>query len=329
MDIIHKFIPKNPINGDIMNKINQKCLEVLKYFITCYDFQTTLVILGNKEKEYEYQQIRDAIIQKDKQRKQKYYKMKYGEDANVPEIPSIPSKYASLQEKIQYCHKILKMGFKPVFPRVKYEPIAYPKLQLTLNRYIIRDQEYDPYAVYIILATRGKETVEKERRFREFEKLNKVLKKLLPKDTSLPPASSKIGGRNLNEYFLKNRVDHLNYYLQRLLLIPEIVENEAFQKFIGLYPTDPLDELIFDATYKQTKYHFWCWFDSKYDSPGDAMAKLVTRLIWDSVNGDIYAALPIAEAPRKASIKLAFKIIAGVVDKGVPHALDVAYNVNV
>ena len=251
MDIIHKFIPKNPINGDIMNKINQKCSEVLKYFVKCYNIQTILVILGNKEKEYEYQQIRDAIIQKDKQRKEKYYKMKYGEDANVPEIPIIPSKYASLQEKIQYCHKILKMGFKPVFPRVKYEPIAYPKLQLTLNRYIIRDQEYDPYAVYIILATRGKETVEKERRFREFEKLNKVLKKMLPKDTFLPPASSKLGGRNLNEYFLKNRVDHLNYYLQRLLLIPEIVENEAFQKFIGLYPTDPLDELIFDATYKQ------------------------------------------------------------------------------
>ena len=36
MDIIHNFIPKNPINGDTMNKITQKCQEVLKYFGECY-----------------------------------------------------------------------------------------------------------------------------------------------------------------------------------------------------------------------------------------------------------------------------------------------------
>ena len=57
------------------------------------------------------------------------------------------------------------------------------------------------------------------------------------------------------------------------------------------------------------------------------MAKLLTRAIWYSISSDIYAALPTAEAPRRASIKLAYKLIAGVVDKAVPPAWDAAYNV--
>ena len=149
---------------------------------------------------------------------------------------------------------------------------------------------------------------------------------MLPKDAILPPASSKIGGRNLTENFLRGRVESLNNYLQKISQVKEIEQSEVFQKFIGLFPSDPLDESIFDAAYRQTRFHFWIWFDAKYDTPGDAMAKLLTRAIWYSISSDIRAALPTAEAPRRASIKLAYKLIAGVVDKAVPPAWDAAYN---
>ena len=326
MDIIQKIIPKNPISSDMLNRITQRCEEVIKYFVGCYAKQTQLVIVENKEEEYEEKEKRKEYIQKDKEKKEKYYKSKFGEDADVPNIPEKPEKDASREEKTEYCKKILELGFKPLFPRGKMEPLKPPELQIKLSRYIIRDKEYDPYAVYVLKATKGKESAEKERRFREFEKLNKALKKVIPKDVTLPPASSKIGVRNLSEDFLKSRVVSLNEYLQKIAVIPEVENDEAFQKFIGLFPNDPLDEKIFDAAYRRTRYHFWCWFDSKYDTPGDAISKLITRVIWNTVSSDIYSALPNAEAPRRASIKLAYKLIAGVVDKAVPAAWDKAYS---
>ena len=326
MDIIHKFIPKNPINGDTMNKITERCQEVLKYFGECYAKQTMLVLVGNKEADYEYQEQRKAFVEKNKQKQIKYYKMNYPENLDIPDIPEIPPKDADVDTKRSYSLDLLSKGLKPVFPRGKYEPFKPPEVRLQLTRYIIRDKEYDPYATYIIVASDGTIVVEKERRFREFEKLNKAIKKMLPKDAILPPASSKIGGRNLTENFLRGRVESLNNYLQKISQVKEIEQSEVFQKFIGLFPSDPLDESIFDAAYRQTKFHFWIWFDAKYDTPGDAMAKLLTRAIWYSISSDIYAALPTAEAPRRASIKLAYKLIAGVVDKAVPPAWDAAYN---
>ena len=82
------------------------------------------------------------------------------------------------------------------------EPIKPPELTIQINRYALRDTDYDPYAVYIIKTSMGKKTVEKERRFKEFEKLHKTLKKFLNKNCVLPPASSKIGVRNLTDDFL-------------------------------------------------------------------------------------------------------------------------------
>jgi len=325
MDIIHKFIPKNPINNTTMDKITERAKDVLKVFGDNYIAQTPLVIVKNKEDEYEKKERRKEIVKKDKEKKERYYKKKFGEDSDVPNFPEIPEKSAPLEQKTDYCKKMLELGFKPVFPRGKLEPLKPPELTIKVTRYSIRDSDYDPYAVYVILSKKGNITSEKERRFKEFERLNKALKKVLPKDIVLPAASSKIGVRNLSEEFLRKRVKDLDAYLQSIMAIPEVQNNEDFQKFIGMFPSDdPLGDQIFDAAFRDTRYHFWCWFDAKFDNPSDAMTQLMIRAIWRSVSGDIYAALPTAEAPRRTSIKLAYKMITGVVSPLIPPAWETA-----
>lgn len=326
MDIINKIIPKNPINAEISNKITAKVADVVKVYVKNYAKQTQLVIVENKELEYELKEKREEIVKKDKEYKQKYFKKKYGDDANIPEIPEIPEKGASKEIVEKYCNTILELGFKPVFPRGKIEPLKPPELQLKITKYILRDQDYDPYAVYVIKASKGELSAEKERRFKEFEKLNKALKKLLPKDIVLPPASSKLGGRNLNTDFLEGRVVSLNEYLQKISAIPEIQNNADFLKFIGLFPPeDPLDDQIFEAAFRKTKYHFWCFFDAKYDGPTDAMTKLITREVWRTIRGDILPSLPNSEAARKASIKIVYKAISTSVGAAFPPAWNAAY----
>ena len=220
---------------------------------------------------------------------------------------------------------MLDLGFKPLFPRGKLEPLGPPELKVEITRYVIRDSEYDPYAAYVIKSTKGSKVAEKERRFREFERLNKSLKKLITKDCVLPSASSKIGVRNLTPEFLDSRVKDLDAYLQNVIKIPGIQDNEDFQKFIGFFPVDPLDEKIFEATFRKTKWDLWVWGDIKYDEPRDAISKLITLNVWKDVSSDIYHALPAVEAPRRASLKLAYKVISGIIDAAVPPAWDVAY----
>ena len=76
MDIIHKFIPKNPINNTTMDKITERAKDVLKVFGENYIAQTPLVIVENKEDEYEKKERRKEIVKKDKEKKERYYKKK-------------------------------------------------------------------------------------------------------------------------------------------------------------------------------------------------------------------------------------------------------------
>ena len=325
MDLIHKIIPKNPINSETGKKITDSVKEAVAVFVKNYALQTQLVIVGNKEAEYKFKEERKAIVEKDRNYKIRYYKRIHGEDASVPEVPEIPMKGATLEEMTDYCNNIFKLGFKPLFPRGKLEPLKSPELTIELGRYALRDELYDPYAVYIIKTSMGKKSVEKERRFKEFEKLHKTLKKFLPKDCVLPPASSKIGARNLTDDFLKERVKLLNEYLQQLKNIDEVVKDEAFTKFVGLYEDDPLDVQIFEAAFRATKYDLWIWGDIKYDDPTNAMTKLITMEVWRSVSHDVYAACPTAEGPRRLSIKLAFKAISAAANGAIPPAWNAAY----
>ena len=114
MEIIHKFIPKNPITSQTMEKITNKAKDVLKVFGEYYLKQTQLVIVRNKEDEYERKEIRKAIVKKDKEKKEKYFKKKFGEDSDVPNFPEIPEKGVPLDVMTDYCTRMLNLGFKPV-----------------------------------------------------------------------------------------------------------------------------------------------------------------------------------------------------------------------
>ena len=73
----------------------------------------------------------------------------------------------------EYCTKILELGFKPLRPRGKIEPIKPPELEVKIERYELRAIEFDAYAVYIISARIGKISAQKEGE--EFAKNNNVL----------------------------------------------------------------------------------------------------------------------------------------------------------
>ena len=330
MNIIHKIIPKNPINNQTLDKIKERVKEVLKVFSDYYVSSTKLELVKAKIIEAKEKEERKAFVEHDKQKKTKYFKEKNGEDAEVPAIPEPPEKGASLNDIRDYCIQVYELGFKPVKPRGKIEPLKPPELRVKILRYSIRDASFDPYAVYIISASKGKLSGQRERRFKEFEKLHKEIKKLIPKDKekeiSLPEASSKIGARNLNEKFLSERVDLLGKYLQQLSEIPAIQEDKHFLFFIGLLPPEnPLDDQIFSVAYEKTRWHFWYIPYLTYDKPEEAMKRLLTFEVWRSVRSDIESALPTAETPRKTSLKLSFKVIAGAVDKAVPPAWKLAY----
>ena len=331
MNVIRKIIPKNPVNNQTLDKIKTRVNEVLGVFSGYYASSTKLELVKAKIEEAKEKEERKAFVEHDKQKKTKYFKEKNGEDAEVPEIPEPPEKGASLTDIRDYCIKVYELGFKPVKPRGKIEPLKPPELHVEILRYSIRDASFDPYAVYIISSSKGKLSAQKERRFKEFEKLHKEIKKLIPKDKekeiSLPEASSKIGARNLHEQFLLERVDLLGKYLQKLSEIPAIQENKQFLFFIGLLPPEnPLDDQIFRVAYEKTRWHFWYIPYLTYDKPEEALKRLITFEVWRSVRSDIESALPTAEAPRKTSLKISFKAIAGVVDKTVPPIWTAAYS---
>ena len=326
MEIIHKIIPKNPINSQIQEKMQTKIKEVLEVFGKNYAASTKEIIIKDKEDEVERDEKRKELVKKDFEKKTKFYKDKFGEDSEVPQIPEPPEKGVAIDVMTKYCTKILEMGFKPLRPRGKIEPIKPPELEVKIERYELRDIEFDPYAVYIISARMGKISAQKERRFKEFDKLNSKIKKDLPKDVSLPGASSKFGSRNLNPDFLENRVTQLNNYLTKLSESPEIQKNEDFLFFIGLLPSkNPQDDAIFNEAFRKTKWHFYNWSYIIYDKPEDAISKFLVIEVFRSIRSDIESSLPNAEASRKLSLKVVFKAISGAVDAAVPPAWSAAY----
>lgn len=329
MDIIHKIIPKNPVNSATQDKIKKTVQDVLQTFLKNYATYTKLEIVKNKEQEYNLKQIREEYVKKDFDYKTKYYKNKFGPEAEVPKIPEPPEKGASLQDMTKYCIEILELGFKPLRPRGKYEPLKPPTLVVNLIKYEKKDVDFDPYAIYILRSRKGKLVAEKERRFKEFKELNKKLKKVVPKNIvlpNLPEASSKIGVRNLTEGFLEERVKLLSEYLTKISEIPEIQENEDFLFFIGLLQSkNPMDDQIFKAAFKRTQYDVGNFYNIIYDKSEVGISKLISIEVWRTVRVDVENALPNAEALRKASKKLAIKIINGAVDSAVPPAWKTAY----
>ena len=329
MNFIHKYIPQNPINATTQKKITDTVAEVLEKFAKNYATQTQLTIVHNKEQEIIEKRNRQIFVEFNRHSKIKSYKKKYGDDADIPDFPDVPEPNASLESIREYCFKMFKLGFKPMRPRGRYEVKMKPDITTYICGYFIRDLDYDPYCVYIVSSRKGNLIALKERRFTEFSALHKAIKKFVPKDLAFPAASSKIGKRNLTPDFLNGRTQILNTYLKAVVQIKDLENNEVLLKFLGLLPSkDPLDDQIFSNALRQTKWDLWNWDDIVYDTPEEAMTKLLTKEIFRAVNSDIVNALPTAEGPRKASKKVAFKAISAVINKAVPPAWKTAYEVN-
>ena len=329
MDFIHKYLPSNPINASTQSKIAKTITDVLDKFTKNYAIQTQLTLVHNKEKEIIEKRNRQIFVEFNRHSKIKAYKKKYGDDADIPEFPEVPEFNSSLETIKEYCFTMFKLGFKPVRPRGKYEVKMKPDITTNLCGYFIRDKDYDPYCVYIVSSRKGNLIALKERRFTEFSTLHKAIKKFLPKDLLFPPASSKIGKRNLTPEFLNGRTQNLNAYLKAVVQIKDLENNEVLLKFLGLLPSqNPLDDQIFYNALKQTKWDLWNWDDIVYDTPEEAITKLLIIEIFKAVESDINSALPSAEGPRKASKKVAFKAISAIINKAVPPAWKGAYDVN-
>ena len=321
MNIIQKFIPKNPINAQTKDKIGKEIQEIIKVFSKEYVIATKRVIVRKKEIEVAEKEKRKAIVEADKKKKIKSFIKQHGSEAEIPDFPEPPEKGASMEVMQEYCTKLHDLGFKPVMPRGKYTPLKQPELKVQVSRFELRDIFFDPYAVYIIQSSKGELKVETERRFKEFEKLHKALKKIVPKEAVLPPASSKIGSRNLDPNFLRDRVSILGKYLEVISNDPEVQKNTDFQKFIGIFPSeDPTFDEIFNLAFTNTKHHFGYYYSLVWDQPSDAMTKLVIRRVYRSIEPDIMAALPKVESAARASKKLVIKAISTAAGAVIPAA---------
>ena len=329
MNFINKYIPKNPINSSTQAKITDTLKEVLDKFVKNYASQTQLTLVENKEQEIIEKRKRQMFVEFNRHSKIKSYKKKYGDDADIPDFPDPPEENSSLEINREYCITMFKLGFKPMRPRGKYEVKVKPDITTYISDYFIRDSAYDPYCVYIVSSHKGKLISLKERRFSEFASLHKLIKKFVPKNLVFPAASSKIGKRNLTTQFLSERRRILDNYLKEVVKIKELQENEDLLKFLGLLPSkNPLDDQIFRNAFLQTKRELYNWNSIVYDTPEEAMSKLITKEIFNAVYHDIVSALPQAEGPRKASFKLAYKVISASINKAVPPAWKTAYDVN-
>ena len=327
MDIIRKIIPKNPINASTQAKMQTAIKHTLEVFAKNYAKFSQLTIVKNKINEAEEEEKRKEIVKNDNESKTRYYKRRYGEDSEVPDIPEPPEKGASLEIMQKYCTRLFDLGFKPLRPRGKLEPLKPPELQFQITRFELMDEDVDPYAVYVISSSFGKLHAEKKRRFREFERLNKTLKKVLPKEAHLPESSKKFGGRNLDPNHLSEKMGKLNEYLITLSQCPEIQNDENFLSFLGVsLNKNPLDDQIFKDAFRRTKYNLCCWKTFYYDEPEDALSKLITFEVLRSIYHDILVAVPPNKTLRKASLKLAYKVISAAVDAAVPPAWKTAYS---
>jgi hypothetical protein len=330
MNFIRKYVPSNPINQATLTKIKDTLAEILKKFSENYLLYSQLILVEEKEKEFLEKKKRKIYVEKVRQSKIKSYKKLHGDDAEIPNFPDPPEKNASINVMTEYCKTMFSLGFKPVFPRGRFEPKIPTDIYALIYGLSIRDVYYDPYCVYYIIAYRGNIISLKERRFTDFSKLNKAIKKFVPKDCPFPPASSKVGKRNLTPEFLATRMQILNNYIQTIVKIKELQDNEDFLRFFGLLPCKkPIDQKIFDCTFRRTKWDLWNWDYIVYDTPEEAMTKLIIKEVYHAVEHDIESALPSGEGAKKASRKVAFRTISTLINKGVPPAWNKAYDIGV
>ena len=169
MDIIRKFIPSNPLDANAQSTLKRIIADSMAIFVKNYAKATPVVLVQNKEAQIKYDEKMKAKREKRIAKNTKYLKRKLGDDAIIPEFPEPPqTENPTFDEMQSYCVSNLKLGLKPVFPRVKTKTPTQ-EIIVKLKQYQIRDSDTDPYAVYIIDAQLGICEVQKKRRFKDFQ----------------------------------------------------------------------------------------------------------------------------------------------------------------
>lgn len=326
MDIIRKFIPSNPLDASAQATLKRIIADTMSTFLKNYALATQVVIVQNKEAQIKYDEKMKVKREKRIAKNTKYLKRKLGDDAIIPEFPEPPqTENPTFDEMQSYCVSNLKLGLKPVFPRVKTKTPTQ-KIVVKLKRYEIMDSDTDPYAVYIINSQLGFNEVQKRRRFKDFQNLYKKIKGVIPADLTIPEPSSKWGKRNLDTAFLDGRRKTLSKFIKKVCELPEAVKNKDILDFVGQLPSeDPLGDQIFDRALRRTKWDLWIWKTIVYDKPEDGIAQLVMGKVDRELWWDIRRALVGTEDMKRAQRKIAYKIINAAINSTVPVGWKPAY----
>ena len=155
MDIIRKFIPPNPLDASAQASLKRIVADSMTTFVKNYVKATPVVLVQNKEAQIQYDEKMKAKRERRIAKNTKYLKRKLGDDAIIPEFPEPPqTENPTFDEMQSFCVSNLKLGLKPVFPRVKTKTPTQ-EIIVKLKRYDIKDYDTDPYAVYIINSQLG------------------------------------------------------------------------------------------------------------------------------------------------------------------------------
>ena len=326
MDIIRKFIPSNPLDANAQSTLKRIIADSMAIFVKNYAKATPVVLVQNKEAQIKYDEKMKAKREKRIAKNTKYLKKKLGDDAIIPEFPEPPqTENPTFDEMQSYCVSNLKLGLKPVFPRVKTKTPTQ-EIIVKLKQYQIRDSDTDPYAVYIIDAQLGICEVQKKRRFKDFQVFFKKIKSILTPELTIPEPSSKWGKRNLEPDFLKQRRKNLSHFIKGVCKLPGAAENKDILDFLGLLPSeDPIGDQIFARALRRTKWDLWIWRRIDYDKPEEGICQLLMRKVDRELWWDINRALTGTEEMKRAQRKIAYKIINAAINAAVPPAWKPAY----
>lgn len=327
MDIIRKFIPSNPLDATAQATLKRIIADTMSTFLKNYAISTQVVLVENREAVIKYNEKIKEQRERRIAKNIKYLKNKFGDDVTIPVFPEPPQTENPTFEEVQsYCISNLKLGLKPIFPRVKPKTIT-PKIVVKLKRYEIMDYDTDPYAVYVINSQLGINEVQKKRRFKDFQTLYKKIKGIIPANLIIPEPSSKWGKRNLERSFLDTRRKTLSKFIKEVCRLDCAGEHRDILEFLGQLPSeDPVGDQIFDRALRRSKWDLWIWKTILYDKPEEGIAQLimgkVNRELWWEINRSLIG----TDESKRSQRKVAYKIMNEAINSTIPSAWKPAYS---
>ena len=318
MDIIRKFIPSNPLDAKAQETLKRIIIDTMSTFVKNYAISTQVVIVENKEAQIRYEEKLKEQRERRIAKNIKYLNKKVGYDVKTPDFPEPPQGNPTFEEMQSYCISNLKLGLKPIFPRVKTK-IVTQKIIVKLKRYEIMDYDTDPYAIYVINSQLGINEVQKKRRFKDFQTLYKKIKAIIPANLIIPEPSSKWGKRNLDNSFLNSRRKALSNFIKEVCRLDFATKNKEILEFLGQLPSDdPVGDQIFNRALRRTKWDLGIWKTFDYDKPEDGIAQLVMEKVHRELWWNINRSLTGTEEMKLSQRKVGYKIMNEAINSTVP-----------